>query len=265
MTLKTINIAPNTKGFYLPKASKNTLKSEREVDTLTIILPGFLDSCSHRHIVDLATNIRYISDVISFDPLGTWSNGWDGQLYNIKTYIEQAMGLIHLYGQGKAINIIGHSLGGQIAISLYDNLMKNWQYEINSIIIIETPDVIPKIAKKLYRLIPDRYFTRINPITGHKEIHRQGFDLIFDMHQRSIDNLRIISAAKCNKLFIAGELDKQVLARQVKALFDQAELPKSYILLPIHHNYLRYSKELDLVSRAIMNFWSNKPINSKQM
>lgn len=254
MISTTSNLTSSIKGFYLPRLNSNTSQDEYHSNSLSIILPGFLDSCLHRHIVDLATKLSIKSNVISFDPPGTWSSGWSDRDYQAQNYIKQALTLIQKYGANKSINIIGHSLGGQMAISIYRYLHQELQPRIKHIVIIETPGVIPKITKALYVLSPDRYFTRVNPGTGEKEVHKQGFSFIYDMSKIAKDNLSAIKTINCKKLFIAGSLDKQVSPDKVKLLFDNATQNKSYQLLPIHHNYLKYPNELELVAVAVIDF-----------
>ena len=69
----------------------------------------------------------------------------------------------------------------------------------------------------------------------------------------SFDIEEAVSKIHVPVIIVAGEADKICLPEDVRSIFEKANEPKKYVLLPgIGHDYRRSSSQIEIVNREIV-------------
>jgi len=227
---------------------------EKKTERLAILCSGYLDSKDYKHLVGLAEVLsKQGYTVVRFDSAGVWESDGNISDYTTTQYIEDiknVLGYMLHQADYKHIIICGHSRGGQIAIlyaahdpriSLVIGIMpsskrtmmlgqryKDWK---ETGVSISSRDLPNNRDKKIEFRVP----------YSHGEDHKQ-YDIIQD-----------VKRIKIPVIFIAGELDESCPPEIVKEIFDNANEPKKFVLIPgIGHDYRFNDNEVKLVNEEIL-------------
>ncbi len=247
MNIEKIKI-PSTKG-NLAIAIHN---SEKPTDKLAILCPGYLDSKDYKHLVGLAEVLNGRDyTVIRFDPTGTWESDGDISDYTVTQYLDDIKSVLeYMLAKGDYNDILlgGHSRGGQLSI-----LYSARDPKISTILGI-MPSSGPITGKKRddwdklgvsisQRDLPDdRNKTKEFCVPFDHVLDRDQYDAVGD-----------IKKIKSPVILIAGELDEVVEPEDVKELFENANEPKKFIIIPnIGHDYRLNDDEVKLVNEEIL-------------
>jgi uncharacterized protein len=224
-------------------------------EQLAILCPGYLDSKDYAHLVGLAEALSEKGyATVRFDPTGTWESEGNISDYTTTQYLEDIKNVReYMLDQGgyRSILIGGHSRGGAVAllhaardpqISLTLGIMpsskrtmklgqrvKEWKETGVSISFRDLPD---NREKKIEFRVP----------YSHGEDHMQ-YDVLQD-----------VKRIKVPVILIAGELDDQCPPEIVKEIFDNANEPKRFALIPgIGHDYRFNGDEVKLVNKKVLD------------
>ncbi|MDP3015240.1 MAG: alpha/beta hydrolase [bacterium] len=204
---------------------------ENKTDKLAILCPGYLDSKNYKHLVGLAEVLREQEyTVVRFEPTGTWESEGDISDYTTSQYLEDIKNVLeYMLSQAgyKQILLSGHSRGGQVSIVL--GIMpssgpiegqRREEWEKNSISVSQ-------------RDLPDN---------KDKKLDRDQYDAVGDAKK-----------IKAPIILIAGELDDLVRPDDVREIFDSANGPKKFLVIPgIGHDYRYNDNEVSMVNEKIL-------------
>lgn len=230
---------------------------ETPTDRLAILCPGYLDSKDYQHLVSLAEILcQQGYTVVRFDPTGTWVSDGNIADYTHTQYLKDIKSVVeYMLQQAHYQHVLlgGHSRGGQMAL-LY-----------------AARD--PRISLVL-GIMPS-----FGPVTGHQReewektgisVSRQDlpdnpsekreFRVPFS-HVQDRDRYDVISDVKnidVPIILIAGERDEQVLPADVKEIYDNANEPKKFIVIPdIGHDYRHHADQIKAVNKIILEQINN--------
>jgi pimeloyl-ACP methyl ester carboxylesterase len=232
--------------FYIP-LNKNYKK-------LAIILPGFLDSKDYKHYSNLGKFLAtkdYLS--VIFDPAGTWESGNDMKIYSMSQYLSDIDDVVN-YAKDifkkdfEEIIIIGHSLGGRIAL-IYAARNEN----ISKAIGLMASNISPiKWNKREERLSKRDY-------PGNKDMMIQ-FKVPFSFVEDAMkyDLLSEVSKINVPILLIAGENDEPERIESLKSIYEQAnDLTKFVLMKGFGHNYRDNKDQMKKMNEEIWQFISD--------
>lgn len=226
---------------------------QKETRKLAILCPGFLDSKDYSHLILLAEElVKKDFTVVRFDPTGTWESEGLISNYNTTQYLKDIKNVKEYMFKKKNYNFIllgGHSLGGRVSlfyastdsdISVVLAIMSNYHKAPN-------PNKEEKWKtdgiKINNRDLPD-------DIDKNKE-YLTPYSFIQDSAKYNV--LDIIKGLHIPIIFIAGEKDTLCPSSVVKTIFDKANEPKKFIILPnIGHDYRKNISEIKIVNNAII-------------
>jgi pimeloyl-ACP methyl ester carboxylesterase len=226
---------------------------EKKTERLAILCPGKLDSKDYAHLVGLADNLsKQGYSVVRFEPTGTWESDGNISDYTTTQYIEDIKNIIdYMLRQANFTHILlgGHSRGGQVSIlyaardpiiSLVLGIMPSSERTLTA----HDYDEWKKTGFRLsYRDLPD------------DKSRKREFQLPFS-HAEDMIRYNVVEDVKRIKvpiILIAGELDNTVLPEYVKEIFDNANEPKKFIIIPgIGHDYRHNDSEIATVNEKIL-------------
>jgi len=221
-------------------------------EKLAILCPGFLDSKNYDHLRMLADELTqngYTS--VRFDPTGTWESEGDISEYVTSQYIQDIKSVLeHMLLEGAFTHVLlgGHSRGGQVSflyaardprISVALGIMPSY----GSVVGKRREDWEASKVKTSSRELPfDKTQTRTFSVPFEHVLDRDQFDAFADVDK--------IAAPK---IFLAGEHDILVPPDRVRALFDHAHEPKTFILAKgIDHEYRQNLNDITKVNALIL-------------
>jgi hypothetical protein len=240
------------------KSSKGNLATvihypDRETDKLAVLCPGYLDSKDYKHLVGLAETLSqkgYIA--VRFDPTGTWESQGDISDYTTTQCLEDVKNVIeHMLKQNnyKHILIGGHSRGGQISI-----LYAARDPRISLVLAIMPSSYRTMVGLRYEEWKEKGISISYRELPEDKEKQKE-FRVPFSHVEDSRNKYNVVEEVKLVKaqtLFIAGELDKTVAPAHVKEIFDQANEPKKFIIIPgIGHDYRHNGNQVALVNDVV--------------
>ncbi len=225
---------------------------EKQGDKLAILCAGFLDSKDYKHLASLAQALAERGYVVArFDSAGVWESEGDISQYTITQYLEDIKSVLeYMLSQHEYKNILlgGHSRGGQMSIlyaaqdsrisvvlgimpssgAITGNRRETWEKDGFGINQRDLPD--------------DKDKTREFCVPFEHVLDRDKYDAVGD-----------IKKIKCPVILITGELDTIVEPEDVKELFDNANGPKSFTIMPgMGHDYRHNEKEIKLVNEKVL-------------
>ena len=233
--------------------------SKNETGRLAILCPGYLDSKDYKHLVELAEGLSKEGyTVVRFDPTGTWESEGDISDYTMTKYIEDIKNVLeYMLSKSNYKNILlgGHSRGGQMSI-LYAardpriSIVLGIMPSSHRTMMRQRYDEWKKKGVSVsYRDLPDNKDKTIEfrvPFSHVKD--RDKYDVIKD-----------VKKIKVPIILIAGELDDLVLPEYVKEIFDNANEPKKFIIIPrIWHDYRYDDNEIKIVNKEILKLIKNE-------
>lgn len=225
--------------------------TEHRTDKLAILCPGYLDSKDYQHLVSLATVLiekGYI--VVRFDPTGTWESEGDIADYTTTQYLEDIRSILEymLSAQSfKHILLGGHSRGGMISI-----LYAARDPRISVVLgIMPSSGPIEGEWREEWEKAGVDIDQREVPYTRGKKEFCVPFSHVLDRDQ--YDVVEEVKKVNIPILLLAGELDNLVEPEDVKEIFDNANEPKKFIIIPgIGHDYRYSDKETTVVNQEIL-------------
>ncbi|MBI5356693.1 alpha/beta hydrolase [Candidatus Collierbacteria bacterium] len=239
---------PSTKGNLAAAIHR----SEKKTDKLAILCPGYLDSKDYEHLVGLAEALSERGyTVVRFEPTGTWESEGDISDYTTSQYLEDIKSVLkYMINQGgyKQILLGGHSRGGQVSI-LYaarDSRV--------SVVLGIMPSSGPITGQRREEWEKAGVSVSQRDLPNDKEKKKE-FRVPFQ-HVLDRDQYDVVGDAKKIKapiILIAGEIDVLVPPNEVKEIFDNANKPKKFIIIPdIGHDYRNKDNEISLVNKIIL-------------
>lgn len=233
------------------KISAAIHRPEEGSEKLAILCPGFLDSKDYLGLVALAEDLCEEGFVVvRFDPIGTWESEGTMLDYTMTQYLEDIENVLeYMLAQGDYENILigGHSRGGQMAV-----LYAARDTRISAVLaIMPSHGRIVGTRRSNWEKDGEKLEKRDLPADQNEfvEFHvpfnhvldRDGYDALADV-------------AKINVpiVFIAGEEDVTVEPAIVEELFENANEPKSFLIIPgIDHDYRLKEESVRLVNEEI--------------
>jgi pimeloyl-ACP methyl ester carboxylesterase len=227
---------------------------EKKTEKLAILCPGYLDSKDYRHLVGLAETLNKEGyTIVRFDSTGVWESDGNISDYTTTQYLEDIKNVLdYMLHQAnyKHILIGGHSRGGQVAI-----LYAARDPRISLVLAIMPSS---KLTTKMGQRYKDWQKTGISisyrDLPNNKEQKRE-FRVPYShaVDKDKYDVVEDVKKVKVPIIFIAGELDDQCPPELVKEIFDNANEPKKFIIIPrIGHDYRFNDNEIKLVNKEIL-------------
>ncbi len=239
----------SSKGNLSAAIHQNDVATEK----LAILCPGYLDSKDYKHMTNLAemlSNEGYTA--VRFDPTGTWDSEGNISQYTTTQYLTDIRNVLeYMSEQGKYEHILigGHSRGGQVAL-LYaardlrisvvvaimpsgrstatDERMAEWKRTGFSKSTRELPEGKP--GKKTF-IVPISYAD-----------DKDKYDVLTDVKKIRVPTI-----------FIAGELDNSCPKEMVQEIFESANEPKKFVVIPkMTHDYKLKDEEVKIVDNEIL-------------
>ena len=227
---------------------------ENKTEKLAILCPGYLDSKDYKHLVGLAEALSSQGyTAVRFDPTGTWESEGNISDYTTTQYLEDIKNVLeYMLKQAgrKQILLGGHSRGGQVSllyaardprVSIVLGIMPSSRSMTAKLYLFEEWKKTGfRISK---RDLPDNKEQKIEfrvPFSHAEDLERY-------------DVIKEVKKVKAAVVLIAGELDETVPQESVKEIFDNANEPKKFILMPnIGHDYRHDDSEIESLNKKIM-------------
>jgi len=226
--------------------------SKEPTKNLAVLCSGFLDSKDYKHLEGLAEVLSKRGyDVIRFDSIGIWESDGDISDYTMTQCLKDIESVINFMSEKKSYEKIflgGHSRGGQHSL-----LFAARNPKINLVFAI-MPSSGPIIGQRREEWEHSGFSVSQRDLPNHpnqKKEFRVPFSNVTDRDQ--YDVIGDMKKIKVPVFLIAGELDDIVQAESVRKLFENANEPKRFILMPsIGHDYRLIKDEISLVNETIL-------------
>jgi hypothetical protein len=221
-------------------------------DVLAVLIPGFLDSEKWAGTRSLAENLRRSGrTAVSFDPRGTFST--PGSLDQIRpsVQIRDAISAIGMVRPHARTVLIGHSLGASIAVFAADDP--------------RVTDVVAIMPPRCF-VWPHEYDAARDTWRGARRfvVSPQGSSVKwqFKVPHSVVDDAvthdlpATLRAMRRDQriLFIAGTADTVIPEHVVKGLHDECNAQKTFLPLPVGHDYRDHPDQLRLVNDAVLTW-----------
>jgi hypothetical protein len=230
-------------------------KPTKETEKLAILCTGFLDFKDYKHLVLLAEElVKKDFTVVRFDPTGTWESEGSISDYSTTQYLKDVKSVIDYMMKNGSYTFAllgGHSMGGYISM-----LYASKDERISVVIDIMGSYSINRIGQdSVLNLWEKNGFRKSSrDIPNSKENKEFIVPFSFAEDRLKYNVLDIIKEIKVPILFIVGEKDTTVLPEDIKLIFDKANDPKKYILIPeVGHNYRHNDLDINKVNKEIIN------------
>src|SRR3989344_7641091 len=234
---------------------------ENKTDKLAILCPGYLDSKDYRQLVGLAEVLREQGyTVVRFEPTGTWESEGDISDYTTSQYLEDIKSVLeYMLNQTgyKQILLGGHSRGGAVSIlyaamdsriSIVLGIMPSSGWTMNEARREELKKAGVSIS--IRDLPNDQNKTREFPVPYSHAEDRDCYNVLND-----------VKRVKARVVLIAGALDDIVLPEDVKEIFNNANGPKKFAVIPnIGHDYRFNDEEIKVVNKKVLELINMKTI-----
>lgn len=228
---------------------------QKETEKLAILCPGNLDSKDYDHLVKLAEAFSEKGyTAVRFDPTGTWDSDGDESDYSNGQYLKDIQEVIMYMLAKKAYSRIllgGHSRGGMISI-----LYAAQDQRISEVVAIMPPTSLTKEELKEEKYVnwkKNGFNLSTRDIPGSTERREYKLPYSHLLERLKTNVFDAVQKVQVPIIFIAGELDTITLPEDIKSIFDKANEPKKYILMPgIGHGYRRNLGEVEVVNKEIL-------------
>lgn len=247
-TPDVVNLKINSGGFQL---AVSIHEPANQVQSATILCPGFLDSKDYPHLVALAETCAEQGILAArLDPVGTWASDGDESDYSITRYLENIATvddyLRKTYSVDKLL-IGGHSLGGFISI-----IYAAQSPSVAAVVGLCPPKEMLGTLAKNWQKDGVRHSVRDLPDSDGERS--------FDVPWAFIEDSRKYSALEAVKMYkniplilLAGSEDTTILATEVQEIYETAHEPKTYELIRgMQHDYRKDPRYVRLVTDKVM-------------
>lgn len=225
---------------------------EGETSGLCVLLPGYLDTKDYAHLTLLAGLLSQKGlTAVSFDPSGTWESAGAGiSAYTITNYLKNVgevithfLSLRHL----SEIILIGHSLGGQVAI-----LAGASNPKVSAVVAIMPPKANER--KKEWGNEAYKISRRDLPYEREKNL-KITVPRSFIEDAEQYDVMKVVGGLNKPLLLVAGESDNVFPPASVREIYDKAREPKSFVVIKgIGHDYRFSGEEIGRVNAEVLEF-----------
>jgi len=223
-----------------------------ETEKLAILCPGYLDSKDYKHLAGLAEALSSEYATVRFDPAGTWDSEGNISEYTTTQYLDDIKSVLEYMlekNNHKRILLGGHSRGGMVSL-----LYAAKDSRISVVLgIMPSPGGIDKgeVYEK-WKEIGFRVSSRDLPNdTTQKREYTVPYSHVEDKEKYNV--IKIVKDIKVPIILFAGELDDLVSPEDVKNIFNNANEPKKFIIIPgIGHDYRFKSEEIKLVNQKVL-------------
>lgn len=217
-------------------------------EKLAILCPGFLNSKDYKGLTELANELaRRGYTAVRFDPIGVWESDGNIADYTITQYLADIKAVIdHMLSLDNFTDILlgGHSRGGMVSI-LYAA-----KYSGISTVL----GIMPSIGLASCEKWNDeglRFSKRNNPRGGDDIKFIVPVSYVEDLNKYDVPEQ--ITNLKIPVILFAGELDTVVKPEDVEKLYEQANEPKSFTVIPgVVHDYRLNNNEVKIVNKYIL-------------
>lgn len=225
---------------------------ENKTDKLAILCPGYLDSKDYRQLVGLAEALTERGyTIVRFEPTGTWKSEGDISDYTTSQYLEDIKNVLEYMlsrANYKHILLGGHSRGGQVSI-LYAARDSRIFIVLG---IMPSSGPIQGQRREEWEKAGVSISQRDLPNDEDKTREfRVPFNHVLDRDQ--YDAVGDAKKIKVPIILIAGELDDLVPPDDVKEIYNKANEPKKFVVIPnIGHDYRHNDNEVKIVNEKIL-------------
>lgn len=219
---------------------------------LAIVLPGRLESKDYAHIKSHADTLAALGfRAVSFDPPSSWESPGPIESYTVTNYLGAINELIEYYGNKPTV-LVGHSLGGSIAILASANNPHVTAYIalmslVNGPGTKEDPEWKADGKVTFYRDLPpgDRH----TPEQKH-------YDLPYSFFEDALTHDTKAALRNCHKpkLFILGKHDTQNTSSYPPEEYALIAEPKQLVMIDSPHSYRYHQVIIDTINVHIKNF-----------
>ena len=221
---------------------------------LAILCPGYLDSKDYKHLIKLAEALSVQGyTAVRFDPTGIWESQGNIADYTTTQYLEDIKNVLeYMLSQDVYEHILlgGHSRGGQLSL-----LYTARDPRISLVLGIMPSSRRTMIGQRYEEWEKNGISLDYRELPNNKEKQKE-FRVPFSHAEDSRNRYNVIEEVKLIKIpiiFIAGELDETVPPEYVKEIFDNANEPKKFIVIPgIKHDYKNNDNDMATVNKEIL-------------
>ncbi len=225
---------------------------QSQANKLAVLCPGFLDTKDYPSFVSLSRELVKIGyTVVRFDPTGTWGSEGDISEYTTRQYLSDIKSVTDfMLAKGNYTEIIlsGHSRGGKMSI-LY--AARNPQ--ITKLVAIMPSPNNSTADSRLEEWEKNGFVLETRNVPNSDE--RKEFKIPFShVEDRNLyDVFKDVQKVHVPVLFVAGECDDVISLQDVKDIFEVANEPKEFILVPtVCHDYRLDEEQIQKVNKEII-------------
>lgn len=225
---------------------------------LALLLPGFLDSKDYSHLVRLADDLTKMGFVaVRLDPTGVWESEGDIVYYTISQYLRDVQAVMDFMkdkGSFEDIVVVGHSLGGRVAI-LFGAVESTVSAVVN--IMGSASFVLPEnFEDTVVKWSREGVKVSVRDLPDNKNKKRE-FKVPYSFVEDALDYdvMGVVGELRKPLLLIAGEKDDLCPPELMKAIYEKANKPKELVVVEgIGHDYRHHVNEIEKVNAHVIKF-----------
>lgn len=223
-------------------------RPEKVSNKLAILCPGYLDTKDYAHLVTLAEDLAASGyTAIRFDPTGTWESAGTIEQYLTSQYLKDVRSALeYMLGERAYEHILigGHSRGGMVSI-----LYAAQDHRISAVLAIMPSSGRSTVGRRRAEWEETGFEISKRDIHGTTAMREFCVPRTHLIDRDSFDVVRGVAEVHVPIVFIAGELDDKSWPKDVKEIFDNANEPKSFMVIPrVGHDYRHNPKEIRMVN-----------------
>ncbi len=237
------------------KSTKGNLSAaihypRQETEKLAIICSGFLDTKDYPSLIELANRLAERGyTAVRFDPTGVWKSEGSIADYTTTQYLADVKSVLeHMLAGKKYTEILlgGHSRGGMVSI-----LYTARDSRISKVFSIMSP--VGLASGEEWNTAGMRYSKRDDPNGGDDVEFEIPISYLEDLNKYNV--LKEVTKVKIPILLLAGELDAGITPVDVENLYEQANDPKIFEVIPnIGHDYRLHKEQVGVVNNYILRW-----------
>ncbi|HJQ09349.1 MAG TPA: alpha/beta hydrolase [Candidatus Saccharimonadales bacterium] len=228
-----------------------------DADRFAIVLPGRLESKDYIHIKSHVDTLAALGfHAVAFDPPGSWESPGSIDSYTVANYLGAVNELIEYYGNKPTV-IVGHSLGGSVAILAGANNPYIMAYVALMSLVggsgtREDPEWKADGKVVFYRDIPPG---------DHHTAEQKHYDLPYSFFEDALTHDTKAALRNCRKpkLFILGKHDTQNAPSYPPEDYALIAEPKQLIEIDSPHSYRYHQAIINNVNAHIEIFVRSLP------